>query len=285
MVGLSTLIGSGWLLTEAYPGAMAFPFAGCVHFGVIGLMGLLVSLRGAWGSLSWGKAAVLAAATLGIFVLPAIVSQLVAGAVSSSASVALFCAVPLLMVLGMAWFGDGAGRGLMMPSLVGLFGALLVFSVEVPRSVRRTVCLMAVFGCCVVAASASIWMFKLVRGIRAAQAVMVTGFAGAAVLGVLGLGVGWPRITLSAIGVEAARCVVFDLPVVWMTVWLMREIPPVRLAARFLIAPLVTWVEGYAMVRGPVEARSIVALLLIAAGAAMLLVQDESDEIRGLRLR
>jgi len=285
VVGLSVVVGSGWLLTEAYPSEMGFPFAGCVHFAVIGLAGMLLAGRGGWLGWSWNRAVDVAGAGLGVFVLPGVVNQLAAGAVSTSASVALFCAVPLMMVLGMAAFGEGAGRGLMMPSLVGLFGALLIFSVEVPGSLRQAVGLAAVVGCCAVVAAAGVRMFRLMQGVSIEAAVAVVGVAGALVLGGYGLGIGWRRMTPGVVGVEAVRCVLFDLPVVWLTVWLMREVAPVRLGARFLIAPVVTWVEGYAMLRGAVEVRSVVALVLMAAGAGMLLVKDDEEAVAGLRLR
>jgi hypothetical protein len=285
VVALSVFVGSGWLLIEAYPSKMGFPFAGCVHFTLMGLVGLAVALREGWGGWTRGNAMRVAVAGLGVFVLPGFVGQLVAGAVSGSASVALYCAVPLLMVLGVAAFGQGSGRGLLIPSLVGLFGALLVFSVEIPESMRRVVGLAVVFGCSMALAGAGVWMFRLMQGVGTAHAVALVGITGAVVLGGYGLWVGWPRMSASMVGGEVLRCLVFDLPVVWVTVWLTREVPPAKLAARFLIAPVVASVEGYAMVRGAVEMRSAVALVLMVVGAGMLLVKEESDEVPGLRLR
>ena len=285
VLGLSLVVGSGWLLTEAYPSELAFPFAGCEHFAMIGLAGLLVGMRTGWQQLTRGTVVRVAAAGVALFVLPGVVGQFTAGAVSESTTVALFCAVPLLMVIGGAVFGDRAGWGLFMPSLAGLSGALLIFPVQVPGSLRRAVGITIVLGCCVIVAVAGVWMFRLIRGVGVAQVVAIIGITGAVVLGGYGLGVGWPKLSGAVVGVEALRCVVFDLPVVWMTVWLMREVSPVRLSARFLIAPVVTWLEAYAMVRGPVELRSAAALLLMVIGAGMLLVKDESDELPGLHLR
>jgi hypothetical protein len=281
VAGLSVLAGSGWLLTDAYPSEMGFPFAGCVHFAVIGLAGLI---RSRWKGWHWRRVAAIAVSGVAIFALPGVEGQLVAGAVSESANVAMFCAVPLMIVLGRLWFGDAAGRGLFGPALLGLCGALLVFSVGMPASLRTAAALAGVMGCCVAIAVASVWMFRLMRGAGVAAAVAVVGMAGAVVLGGYGIAVGWPRMSGAMLGVELLRCVSFDLPVVWLTVWLMREVPPVRLAARFLIAPVVTWIEGYAMVRCAVEVRSIAALVLMAAGAGMLLVKDEAEDGIGLGL-
>jgi drug/metabolite transporter (DMT)-like permease len=81
------------------------------------------------------------------------------------------------------------------------------------------------------------------------------------------------------------RCAMFDLPVVWLTVWLAREISPARLSARFLIAPVVTAAEGYAVERGPLQLTTLLAAGLLCAGGVMLLVREEPEELPGLRLR
>ena len=83
---------------------------------------------------------------------------------------------------------------------------------------------------------------------------------------------------------EVLRGAVFDLPEIWLLVWLMREVPPARLSARFLLAPLVTVLERYTAARVGLDWRQIVAAALICAGAAMLLFRDEPEEIPGLRL-
>ena len=282
VVALSAVVGSGWLLTEAYPSDLGFPFAGCVHFSVLALAGLAAAK---WPTGEWRRVAGLALAGLGVFALPGVVASLTTGSVPESTTVAMFCSVPLLVVLAVAWSGDGEARGLLMPSLAGLCGALLIFSPAMPTSLRRAVGLAATIGCCAVVAAAGVWMCRLMRGLSVAVGVAAVGFGGALVLGGYGLWVGWPRIAGALIGAEGLRCVVFDLPVVWVTVWLMREVSPVRLAARYLIAPVITWIEGYAMVRGTVEMRSAVALLLMLAGAALLLRHREGEEMMGLSLR
>jgi hypothetical protein len=81
------------------------------------------------------------------------------------------------------------------------------------------------------------------------------------------------------------RCVVFDLPVVWLTVWLAREMNAARLSARFLLVPLVTVAEGYAVECGPLELKTLLAAGLLCAGGVMLLVWDEPEEVAGLGLR
>jgi multidrug transporter EmrE-like cation transporter len=143
-------------------------------------------------------------------------------------------------------------------------------------------------GCCVLIAVASIRIHTALQGVPIAIAVAVVGFAGTVALGMCGFALGWPALSVRQLAFEALRCAVFDLPLMGLTLWLAREIAPIRLSARFLLTPLVTVLEGYAFVRGPMELSRIAALVLIAAGAAMLLLRserDESEELPALHLR
>lgn len=286
VIGLSMLAGSGWLLTQAYPSELGFPFAGCIHFAVIGLSGLLFWLRGGWKPWSLRSLTKIGMTGACIVVLPGAVIELTAGGISSFTSVALFCAIPTVTVIGAGKLGrNEALQGFLWPSLVGLLGALLLFPFEIPGTRRRILCFAAVAACCVVVAMASVWMHELLCGIGVGQAVAAVGIVGALALGSYGMTRGWPKISPSVLTGEVARCAVLDLPVVWLTLWLTREVNPVRLSARFLIAPLATAAEGYAIERGPLDAVKTLALALMAAGAAMLLLKDEAEEVPGLKLR
>lgn len=286
VVVLSVLAGSGWLLVQAYPSELGFPFSACIHFAVIGLLGLFVALRR--GSHRWPVRSIVEMALAGacVFVLPGAVLELTAGGISSFTSVALFCAIPVTTVFFTDAFGRAAeARNLLWPALVALLGALLLFPVEIPSTTRRIVCFVGVTGCCVLVGAAGIWMHRLLQGHGVAEAVVIVGTVGAAALAAYGFRLGWPAISLAMLAEELGLGAVYDLPLVWLTVWLAREVAPVRLSARFLIAPLATAAESYAIERGPLDALRLLALALIAAGAAMLLVRDEAEEIPGLRLR
>jgi hypothetical protein len=289
MVALCVLSGSGWLLAQAWPSETQWPFGSSLHFGFIGLVALAITaLRGERRELSWSKVAMLGMAGMCLLALPVAASQIVSGKVPEYTIAAVFCAVPLMTILAESAFADGEGsrlRVLMMPSMIGLAGALLLFPVQSPGSLRRWLFLGLIVACCVVVAVTSVWMHRLMQGIGIAVAVAAVGLGSAAALGAYGVSVGWPRLGLSVVAGELLRCAVFDLPVIWLTVWLVRDVAPARLSARFLLVPLVTVIEGYVLERGPVEARAIFAVVLLAAGGVMLLVKDEPDEVPGLRLR
>jgi drug/metabolite transporter (DMT)-like permease len=290
VAALCLIAGSGWLLVQCYPSELGYPFAGCIHFAVIGCTAALwaVAARksGERRALAWVPLVSISIAGVCIFALPAAALQLVAGAISPAASVALFCSVPLMTVLCATYLPGSSGtQRLLVPGVIGMAGALLLFSVNLPGSLWRWICFVMIVAVCLVVALASVWIHQLMQGASVAGAVAAIALSCAALLGIYGETIGWPALNVALVAGEAARCVVVDLPVVWLTVWLMREVPPARLSARFLLGPLVTVLEGYAVVRGPLPVRTLAGAALLAAGGLMLLFKDESEELPGLRLR
>jgi len=287
VAALCVLQGSGWIVAQGWPSEAGYPFAGCIHFAAIGCVAAMVAVRGGGLRVPLRFGLGIGAAGLAVFVLPGVVLRFAAGAVPETAGVAIFCAVPVMVVVGEMVFGEGGARarGLLLPALIALGGALLLFQAGPPESLRGWGFFGLVAGCGAAVAGASVWMHRVMQGAGVAAAVAVAGLAGAAVLGVYGAGMGWPVLGARAIAGEALRGAVCDLPVVWLTVWLAREVDPARLSARFLLAPLVNLAEGYALMRQGVEVKAAVEMALMLGGAVMVLVAKESDGLPGLRLR
>jgi hypothetical protein len=183
--------------------------------------------------------------------------------------------------------GEGSGaRGLLMPALAGLAGILLVLPVETPASW----CEVGFAGIALVgvltAAAASVWMHRRLREFSVVEAVVVCGAANAAyflvVFAVSGLSsAGW---SWSAVVLEAVKAVGFDLPQVVLLVWLLREIAPARFAARFLVIPLLTVAEGFALMRPEVSLRVAGGAALVVFAAWRLLTARLRDREPGLML-
>ncbi len=290
VAALCVVQGSGWIVAHGWPSEVGYPFAGCIHFAVIGCAAAMVAMRGGGLRVPLRFGFGIGAAGLAVFVLPGMVLRFAAGAVPETAGVAIFCAVPVMVLVGEMMFGDGGSRarGLLLPALIALGGALLLFQAGPPDSLRGWGFFGLVAAGCVAVAGASVWMHTLMWGAGVAAAVAVAGLAGAAVLGVYGASVGWPVMGARAVAGEAVRGAVFDLPVVWLTVWLAREVDPSRLSARFLLVPLVNLAEGYALMRQAVEVKALLEMAVMLGGAAMVLVAkepDEADGLPGLRLR
>lgn len=286
VTALCVFSGSEWVLQQAWPTEMEYPSSGCIHFALIGCVAALIALRRGGLRLPMQQRAGVALGGVVVFVLPAMVLHPAAGAVSEYSGVALFCAVPVMTIVGASFFADEGARlrGLLL-GVVALGGALLLFPMETPGSLRGWMFFGLVVGCCAVVAAASLWMHRTMQGVGIATAVASVGFSGAAVLGVYGLELGWTASSARMLAGELLRCVVFDLPIVWLTVWLIREVSPARLSARFVLVPLVTAVEGYVVMHEAIDGKSLLAMVGILLGGGMLLVKDEPDEVPGLRLR
>jgi drug/metabolite transporter (DMT)-like permease len=76
-----------------------------------------------------------------------------------------------------------------------------------------------------------------------------------------------------------------DLIQIVLVFWLLREMSPVRFAARYLVIPLLTIVEGYVALRPEVTARMVVGAVLLAGGSVWILFSKASDDGVVLSLR
>jgi len=76
-----------------------------------------------------------------------------------------------------------------------------------------------------------------------------------------------------------------DLVEVWLIVWLLREMPPVRFAARYLVIPLLTVLESFVLMRPEWTVRMGFGTVLLAAGAGTLLFWKAAEEETVLSLR
>jgi hypothetical protein len=76
-----------------------------------------------------------------------------------------------------------------------------------------------------------------------------------------------------------------DVVEVLLIVWLLREMPPVRFAARYLVIPLLTVLESFVVMRPEWTVRMGFGTVLLAAGAGLLLFLKTGDEETMLSLR
>jgi hypothetical protein len=84
---------------------------------------------------------------------------------------------------------------------------------------------------------------------------------------------------------ECAKALLFDMPQIVLLLWLMREVAPIRLAARWLVVPLLTVTEGYVLLRPEVTVRSVAGAALVLITAWRLMASDGRSEESRLVLR
>jgi drug/metabolite transporter (DMT)-like permease len=289
---LCVLSGSGWILLQIYPREIEFPAAGCIHFAVIGIVAAAYCLAKRTSLPKGSLAAGIALAGTGVFAGPALALGVSAGAVSEFTSVVLFCSIPLLTVLLLSAFNWTGVRGVapraLLTSVFGMGGAFLVFPGQLPGSVRVWLIFSFIAASCLVVAISGIVIYRLIQGEAIAIAVAFTAFGCAALLGAYGVATGWPSLTLRSLEFESLRCLLFDLPVMWLTVWLIREVDPGRLSARFFLVPLITAAEGYAAMGGGIGLEAGVGMILLTV-SGVVLIRDEApageDDASSLHLR
>ncbi|NYF80166.1 hypothetical protein [Granulicella arctica] len=268
------LAGSRWLVENAFPSALPPLEQGSLQYAVVGVVAVAIWIFRSRSTdakfLPWP---LLAVASLLLLGLPVLLN------VSSGTGVALFALVPLCVVVGVVACGrEARGRALMMPALIGLAGALLLLPFQLPSTAYGGFMFGVVFVAVLLAAGGSIWMHALLQGRNIAQAVAVICGANAVLLGVAALLRGEGMIAASSSPAELLRCLVLDLPQMFLLVWLLREMPPERLAARFLVAPLLTAIEGVILLHPPLDIRMGLGMMLMLLGSGALLFWNGADE-------
>jgi drug/metabolite transporter (DMT)-like permease len=285
---LCILAGSSWAIPDGANPLPPLEQQG-ILFGVIGLIALLFSGRRLWSGIADLRRARLAAAAVMFFGIPIVASEYARGSVSAITRSALFAMVPVVVVLAVA-AGDAAGeergaRRFLVPALAGLGGLLLLLPLEFSGSIRGRVLLALVCAVVVLVGLASVWMYRLLREFNLAEAVAIVGVANAIFLlgwsGVCGHGVWRLRELVSVAPVS----LLVDMVEVMLIVWLLREMPPVRFVARYLLIPLLTVLESYVLMRPEWTVRMVFGTVLLAVGAGTLLFWKVGEEETVLSLR
>jgi drug/metabolite transporter (DMT)-like permease len=220
---------------------------------------------------------------LGLFVVPALLVFFSNEWISELTRVALFSLVPVFTVVFEPHISGTTGeqrRGALIAALVAVGGTFCIFPAQVPNSIAGA----AAFSAIVLAAACSGAANCL--AVRAASpfdqmpiATMAaicgaTAFAAFAGLGLLLEGEVWQSYGL---GPELAWSAAVGLPGLLLLFWLLPRMSAVRMTTRFVIAPLMATLFGVVLFRPEVSLRALLGLVLVAAGAAWLLIAPDEE--------
>ena len=278
---LSLLSGSAWIVDQAVPGLLQGLLRLAMHDALLALTFWLASLRRPHQPAPWGK---LAASAIAVFSIPQLLFAGAGGAVSSLDEVLVFLLIPAVVVFVVAQrtsvFGpDQNPLRLLAPALAGLGGAALLLEFDTPMTLPGRVWLAAMIASAIVAAVAAVKMHTWLKGVpvlrAAAIACAATSLVAAAFCRVGSTGV--PTWNFSLAAVEALCCAVLEAPILLLTVWLFREMSPIRFSARLLFIPLVTIVEGFILMRPALNWTSGLGVALMLGGALGLLRADSNE--------
>jgi hypothetical protein len=254
-----------------------------IRYALIGLIALVLGGRRGW---SWGQGLDLGVMSVGFFGVPIAAVEWAQGSVSEISRSALFAMVPVVVVMATAAGDEERGvRRFLVPALAGLGGLLLLLPMSFSGTILGRLMLGVVCAAVILVGLSSVWLYRLLRGAALERAVAVICLANAVFLLVCSVVRGDYVLRWSGLASVISTASLVDVVEVVLIVWLLREMPPVRFAARYLLIPLLTILESYALIRPEVTVRIACGTVLLAAGVGMLLFLKSGDEETMLSLR
>ncbi|MBB5338513.1 hypothetical protein [Tunturiibacter gelidoferens] len=278
---LCILSATSWVVPRA-EGLPALELQG-LRYGLIGLVAFLF-VR---GRVRFGRVGLrVAAAGMGFFGVPMVVGEWARVGVPEISRSALFAMVPVVVVMVVAAGDEERGaRRFLVPALVGLGGLLLLLPLEFSGSLRGRLMQGAVCLAVVSVGLSSVWLYRLLRGLALAETLAVVGLSNGVFLLVSSAVREEFVWRWSGLASVVSLSSLVDVAEVVLLMWLLREMMPVRFAARYLVIPLLTLLESYALMRPELTVRVICGVVLLAAGAGMLLALKTGEEETMLSLR
>jgi drug/metabolite transporter (DMT)-like permease len=270
------LSASGWLLPPVTPWGRSLIFALC------GIASIFVS-----GRRIWPVPQQVAKLVLFSILLVGVPDALCAWAqthVSGLVVTAMLALVPVLLVVIAAQVGsDGASSTTrtLVPAVLGLSGVLLLLPVDLPASTIGRIALGVLLTAGLLIAFASVVIHSILCKFSVAQGTAIVCLSNAFFALLEGLRSGSHDI-IETHSILPAALVGAALV---LLVLLLRRLDPVRLGARYFVIPLLTIVEGYVLLRPELTLRMGIGAVLMAGGAAFLLLGSQGEEVSSLSLR
>ncbi len=275
--------GSGWILDQVSQGVLSGSTRTAAHEGLLAFLFGVASLWSPQASprrSAWSVDLRLALWGIALFGLPLIVITAAGGSVSGLTVRLVFLLSPAILVFLTAQATSAFGEEesplrLLVPSLAGFGGAALLLPFTWPATFTGMAWLIAIFAAATLSALASIRLHRILARVSLLRAAAIA-CGGTAI--VAGASARLERSDLAgeysviAVGMEVARCVVVDGPIMFLTIWLLREMKPVNFASRYLLVPLITIIEGYLIERPTVNWTAFAGAFLVAAAATALLI-------------
>jgi hypothetical protein len=187
------------------------------------------------------------------------------------------CFVPLIVAVMCGIWGEGPLE--FWPGLAGLGGAALIFPVTLRIGVAAYVGLLVPpFAVAV----ACVGCRRVARGIATEWAVALLFIGGEAGLAVL-------EFARKVSGGDTSQsfsplAVALDLFIAGLVVVLVLQMDVRRYVSQYFIVPVLTVLEGLALLHGGVTIRLVAGLVLLAAGSVALWRRDTAESTPGLHL-
>ncbi len=284
---LCLLSASAWIATPYDTSTLPSLESQGLLYAAIGLIALLISRRQPWSRNQIRSSAQLALAGLMFFGLPAAAIELASGSVPAISRSALFSMVPIVVILAITSgeAREAGARRLLPPTLVGVGGLLLLLPLDFSGTTRGTIILAVLCAAVIVSGISAVWLFRLLHNVTPSRAAALICLPTAAFL--LACSRLNDPLVLDQTALASLLSVssLVGLIEILLLLRLVRAMPPIRFAARYLVIPLLTVLEGYIILRPPMTLRIAAGAILLIAGTATLLLLNPSDEEALLSLR
>jgi len=217
---------------------------------------------------------------LGLFVAPALLVSLSNQNISALTRVALFSLVPVFTVVLEPHISGTTGqqrRGALIAALLAVGGTLCIFPAEVPNSIASAAAFFAIVLAAACTAAANCFAVTAATESPITTTAAIAGFTVLACLAVLGPFLEREPWKFHGIGSELVWSAAVGLPALLLLFWLMTRMSAIRIATRFVIAPLITALSGVVLFRAQVSLRDVLGFVLLAAGASWLLFAPHQE--------
>ena len=275
-------LGSRWIVDQAVPPPLTgLASVGAHHVLLFGVWvgWCLVRRPGGIKLLrkTWWQVALLAAT---VFVVPNAIIEGAGGTVDGLSEALVFTLAPVGVVFAVAQqsfeFGmQSDPRRLLGPALAGVFGAALLIPFTMPPSVAGKLWLAALVASAVGAGLAAVRLHGLLQGVPVAAAAALTSGV------IAGVGLGFSHrhgAALVALGadhrallLETLQTLWLDAPLLLLSLWMTRDLPPLAVVTRYPLVLLVTIVESYFLMHGTGSLVMLAGGLLVAVSVVWLL--------------
>ncbi len=282
LTALCFLTASGWILTEWRPETMPGLLPIALRSGLLVIcFGVLDRVQ----SRSRGKPipATACLVVLGYSVLvaglPTLVLEFAGIYLSALSETLVFSFVPAFVVFfvsqGTADFGlRESPFDLFVPALMAIGGAALLLPFSIPSSGAGQAWLAALLFTAMASAWAAIQLHRRLRNMPIPLAAAL--FSAATFVVTIPVCVtqtgrlsSW---SLPAVELEGLRSVLFDGPLIFLTVWLLRGVSPIAFSSRYPLTLALTIAEGYLLLRPETKWTTGLSLVLLLASGAWLVV-------------
>jgi drug/metabolite transporter (DMT)-like permease len=262
-------------------------------YAAIGLISLLLSGKKLW-SRNQAKASIqtsIQSALIGLlfFGLPAVAIELASGAVPSISRSALFALVPIVVIVTLASgsarsSGEGARR-LLTPALVAAGGLLLLLPLSFSPGAHANLMLAILSAAVILSGIAAVRLYRLLQTVPFLHSAALICLPNAILLLIADRIIHPHSWSLADLASLVSVSSLIDLAEILLLLWLLRAMPPIRFAARYLLIPLLTVIEGYVLLRPSITLRITSGAILLVTGTAALFLLEPSDEESVLSLR